>query len=68
MVAPLFIVTDGHPVVIAALVQSFHVGTDVLGWLRTLQPQVWGAEVFPSVCGSRCHWWACCCSSTSGSA
>jgi flagellar biosynthetic protein FliR len=49
MVALLFIVTDGHLAVIAALVQSFHafpVSTDVLGWLRTLQPQVWGADVF----------------------
>ena len=49
MVALLFIVTDGHLAVIAALVQSFYafpVSTDVLGWLRTLQPQVWGAEVF----------------------
>ena len=48
-VALLFIVTDGHLAVIYALVQSFHafpVGTDVLGWLRTLQPQAWGAEVF----------------------
>ncbi|HEX6016584.1 MAG TPA: flagellar biosynthetic protein FliR [Burkholderiaceae bacterium] len=49
MVALLFIVIDGHLAVIAALARSFEafpVGTDVLGWLRTLQPQVWGAEVF----------------------
>ena len=49
MVALLFVVIDGHLAVIAALVQSFTafpVSTDVLGWLRTLQPQLWGAEVF----------------------
>lgn len=49
MVALLFIVVDGHLAVIAALVRSFDafpVSTDTLGWLRTLQPQVWGAEVF----------------------
>ena len=49
MVALLFIVVDGHLAVIAALVQSFSafpVSTDVLGWLRTLQPQAWGAEIF----------------------
>jgi flagellar biosynthetic protein FliR len=49
MVALLFIVVDGHLAVIAALAQSFHafpVGTDVLTWLRLLQPQAWGAEVF----------------------
>ena len=71
MVALLFIVTDGHLAVIAALVQSFHafpVGTDVLGCLRTLQRR-WGApRCSISGCGSRCSWWACCCSSTSCSA
>ncbi|HTP72120.1 MAG TPA: flagellar biosynthetic protein FliR [Burkholderiaceae bacterium] len=49
MVALLFIVIDGHLAVIAALAQSFSafpVSTDVLGWLRALQPQAWGAEVF----------------------
>jgi len=49
MVALLFVVIDGHLAVIAALVQSFTafpVSTDVLGWLRTLQPQLWGAQVF----------------------
>jgi flagellar biosynthetic protein FliR len=25
---------------------AFPVSTEVLGWLRTLQPQLWGAEVF----------------------
>jgi flagellar biosynthetic protein FliR len=49
MVSLLFIVVDGHLAVIATLVQSFRVfpvGADVLGWLRTLQPQAWGMEVF----------------------
>jgi len=49
MVALLFIVVDGHLAVIVALVHSFDafpVSTDVLGWLRMLQPQAWGAEVF----------------------
>jgi flagellar biosynthetic protein FliR len=49
MVALLFVVVDGHLAVIAALVQSFQafpVSPDVLGWLRALQPQTWGAEVF----------------------
>ena len=49
MVGLLFVVVDGHLAVIAALVQSFDafpVSTDVLGWLRTLQPQTWGTEVF----------------------
>jgi flagellar biosynthetic protein FliR len=49
MVGLLFVVVDGHLAVIAALVQSFDafpVSADVLGWLRALQPQTWGAEVF----------------------
>ncbi|HSB24381.1 MAG TPA: flagellar biosynthetic protein FliR [Burkholderiaceae bacterium] len=49
MVALLFIVIDGHLAVIAALVQSFSafpVSADALGWVRELQPQTWGAEVF----------------------
>lgn len=49
MVALLFIVIDGHLAVIAVLVRSFDafpVSTDALGWLRTLQPHTWGAEVF----------------------
>jgi flagellar biosynthetic protein FliR len=49
MVGLLFVVVDGHLAVIAALVQSFNafpVSTDVLGWLRVLQPQTWGTEVF----------------------
>jgi len=49
MVALLFVVIDGHLAVIAALVQSFTafpVSNDVLGWLRTLQPQRWGTDIF----------------------
>ena len=49
MVALLFIVIDGHLAVIAALVQSFSafpVSADALGWMRELQPQAWGAELF----------------------
>ena len=45
----LFIVTGGHLLVIAAVVQSFHafpVGLEPFAFLRTVQPQVWGAEVF----------------------
>jgi flagellar biosynthetic protein FliR len=49
VVALLFIVINGHLLVVAALVQSFHafpVGPEPFGLLRALQPQVWGAEVF----------------------
>ena len=45
----LFIVINGHLLLIAAVVQSFHafpVGPDPFAFLRTVQPQVWGAEVF----------------------
>jgi flagellar biosynthesis protein FliR len=45
----LFIVTGGHLLVIAAVVQSFHafpVGPEPFAFLRTVQPQVWGAEIF----------------------
>jgi flagellar biosynthesis protein FliR len=49
IVGLLFIVINGHLLVVAALVQSFHafpVGPEPFGLLRALQPQVWGAEVF----------------------
>jgi len=49
MVALLFIVINGHLTVIAALVQSFHafpVSPEPFAFLRALQPQVWGTEVF----------------------
>ena len=45
----LFIVINGHLLLIAAVVQSFHVfpvGPEPLAFLRTLQPQAWGAEIF----------------------
>lgn len=45
----LFIVINGHLLLIAAIVQSFHafpVGPEPFAFLRALQPQVWGAEVF----------------------
>lgn len=45
----LFIVINGHLLLIAAVVQSFHafpVGADPFAFLRQVQPQVWGAEVF----------------------
>ncbi len=49
LVAWLFIVINGHMLVIAALVQSFHafpVGPEPLAFLREMQPQRWGAEIF----------------------
>ena len=45
----LFIVTGGHLLLIAAVVQSFQafpVGPEPFAFLRAVQPQVWGAEVF----------------------
>jgi flagellar biosynthesis protein FliR len=45
----LFIVINGHLLLIAAVVQSFHVfpvGSEPLAFLHTLQPQAWGAEIF----------------------
>ena len=45
----LFIVTGGHLALIAAVVQSlqaFPVGPEPFAFLRAVQPQVWGAEVF----------------------
>jgi flagellar biosynthetic protein FliR len=49
MVAFLFVVINGHLLLINAVVQSFHsfpVGNDPFAFLRMAQPQVWGAEVF----------------------
>lgn len=49
IVAFLFIAINGHLVVVAAVVQSFHafpVSDEPFAMLRTLQPQRWGAEVF----------------------
>jgi flagellar biosynthetic protein FliR len=45
----LFIVINGHLLLIAAVVQSFHafpVGPEPFAFLRAVQPQVWGAEIF----------------------
>jgi len=49
MVAWLFVVINGHLLVIAALVQSFAafpVGPEPFAFLREAAPQRWGAEVF----------------------
>ena len=49
IVSWLFIVINGHLLVVAALVQSFHafpVGPEPFAFLRAVQPQVWGAEIF----------------------
>ncbi len=49
LVAFLFIVTNGHLLLIQALAQSFHafpVGQEPFAFLRAAQPQVWGAEIF----------------------
>ena len=49
VVALLFIVINGHLLVIAAVVQSFHafpVAPEPFAFLRALQPQTWGTEVF----------------------
>ncbi len=48
-VAWLFIVINGHLLMIAALVQSFQafpVSTEPFAFLRAMQPQTWGAEIF----------------------
>ncbi len=45
----LFIVINGHLLLIAAVVQSFHafpVSAEPFAFLRAVQPQTWGAEVF----------------------
>ncbi len=45
----LFIVINGPLLILAALVQSFHafpVGPEPFAFLRAVQPQVWGAEIF----------------------
>jgi flagellar biosynthetic protein FliR len=45
----LFIVINGHLLLIAAVVQSFQafpVGPEPFAFLRTVKPHVWGAEVF----------------------
>ena len=45
----LFIVVNGHLLIIAALVQSFQafpVSAEPFSFIRAVQPQVWGAEIF----------------------
>jgi flagellar biosynthetic protein FliR len=45
----LFIVINGHLLLISAVVQSFRafpVGPEPFAFLQAVQPQVWGAEVF----------------------
>jgi len=49
MMAFLFVVTNGHLLLIQALAASFHsfpVGAEPFAFLRAVQPQVWGAEIF----------------------
>ena len=49
MVAWLFIVANGHLLVVAALVQSFNafpVAPEPFAFLHQVQPQRWGAEIF----------------------
>lgn len=49
IVAWLFIVINGHLLVIAALVQSFTafpVGPEPFAFLHQVQPQLWGSELF----------------------
>lgn len=49
LVAWLFIVMNGHLLVVDAVVRSFHVfqvGAEPFAFLAILQPQRWGAEVF----------------------
>jgi flagellar biosynthetic protein FliR len=48
-IAWLFIVINGHLVVIAALAESFQafpVGAEPFAFLRSVQPHRWGAEIF----------------------
>ncbi len=49
MVAWLFVVINGHLLVVAALVQSFGafpVAPEPFAFLHQMQPQLWGAEIF----------------------
>ncbi|MGY4830178.1 flagellar biosynthetic protein FliR [Sphaerotilaceae bacterium SBD11-9] len=48
-VAWLFIIINGHLLIIMAMVQSFHafpVSPEPFALLGALQPQIWGAEIF----------------------
>jgi flagellar biosynthetic protein FliR len=45
----VFIAIDGHLLLIAAVIQSFvafPVGPEPMAFLRAVQPQVWGSEIF----------------------
>jgi flagellar biosynthesis protein FliR len=45
----LFIAMNAHLLVVVAVVQSFHafpVGSEPFAFLRAMQPQTWGAEIF----------------------
>lgn len=49
IVSLLFITINGHLLIIAAVIQSFHsfpVGPEPFAFLRAVQAQVWGAEIF----------------------
>jgi len=49
IVAFLFVLSNGHLAIIAALVKSFSVfavGDEPFAFLRAAQPQVWGREIF----------------------
>jgi flagellar biosynthetic protein FliR len=49
LIAWLFIVINGHLLVIAALVQSFTafpIGPEPFAFLKSAQPHLWGAEIF----------------------
>ena len=49
VVAGLFVIVNGHLLMIAALTESFRafpVGPEPFAFLRALQPHAWGAEIF----------------------
>ncbi|MES2890169.1 MAG: flagellar biosynthetic protein FliR [Pseudomonadota bacterium] len=49
IVTLLFVTINGHLLIMVAVVQSFHtfpVGPEPFAFLHTLQPQVWGGEIF----------------------
>lgn len=49
LAAWLFVVMDGHLLITSAVIHSFTtfpVSAEPLGFLREIQPQVWGAEIF----------------------
>ena len=63
--ALLFVCINGHLLLTLAVVRSFQtfpVGDPPLAFLATLQPQVWGAEVFRLGLWIALPSWRCCCS------